>query len=240
MTRLFVATALGAAMFCAGPARAEIVIDDFLTDNFSEAFAAAPADANYFRVQNGAMAGGQRLWNLLLRGADNLGATVEIGDGSFRFHSDMGVGHRFDWYYGTPNALPLTLDLSGESTLRFQFLEAARGLNFNVLLYYRGEYDNYSQLGVNIAPHNTPFNVDFSFADFAAAIADPSRPADFSHVSHIYIVTQSGGYYAGGGESFAITSISAVPEAPGWALVLAGVAALAGLQRRRAATAELP
>ena len=120
-----------------------------------------------------------------------------------------------------------------ESALRFAFLNAPRGLNFNVLLYYRGDANNYSQLGLNLGPQAAPFNVDFSFADLAAVIADPTRPADFSRVSGIYIVTQSGGYTPGGGEGFVISSIAAVPEPESWALMLAGLGVVAAMLRRR-------
>ena len=157
----------------------------------------------------------------------------------FQYRSNLGVGHRFDWFYGDTyvgDDHRVDLNFSAEDTLRFSFGDAPRGLNFNVLLYYRGQIDNYSQLGVNIGPESGAFNVDFRLTDFAAAIADITRPADFSHVSGIYILTQSGGYFAGGGEGFRITSISAVsavPEPGNAAMALAGLAVLAGLQRRR-------
>jgi hypothetical protein len=232
-TRLALVAALGAAL--ALPAHAVVMIDDFSTGAFSGAFAAgpAPADPTYHRQQTGTMASGYRDWYLLVRGDPSLGALVDITPAGFDLRTNMGVGHRFDWFYGETyvgHDHSMLLDLSHENTLRFSFDEVERGLNFNVLVYFRHQINNYAQLGVNIAPTHGPVNVDFAFSDFVAA--DPSRPADFSQVSGIYIVTQSGGYYAGGGESFRMTSISAVPEVPSAALLLAGLPLLAWRRRR--------
>jgi hypothetical protein len=229
---------LSAVAFAAGaalPASAAVLVDDFSSGPASGLFAASPTDATYYREQLGAMAGGARQWYLLARGPADLGASVDVSSAGFDFHSDLGVGHRFDWSYGGQDH-PMNLDFTGENSLRFSFAQAPRGLNFNVLLYYRGQIDNYSQLGVNIGPETAPFNVDFKLSDFAAAIADGTRPADFSQVSGMYIVTQSGGYFAGGGEGFRMTNISAVtavPEAGTAALMLAGVAGLLMLRKRR-------
>jgi hypothetical protein len=109
----------------------------------------------------------------------------------------------------------MSLDLRKYNALRFSFLEVPRGLNFNVLLYFRGQADNYAQLSLNIGEHIAPFDVDFSFDSFRAKMAVPSRPADFSQLSGIYIVTQYGGWTAGGGEGFSVGTISAV-SLPRW------------------------
>jgi len=224
-----------AALASTLPAHAVVMVDDFSSGAFSGAFAAAPAphDPTYHRQQTGTMASGYRDWYLLVRGPEDLGALVDITPAGFDLRSNMGVGHRFDWFYGETYVgydHSMLLDFSHESTLRFGFAEVERGLNFNVLIYFRHQIDNYAQLGINIAPTSSPVNVDFQLADFVAA--DHTRPVDFSQVSGIYIVTQSGGYYAGGGESFRMTSISAVPEVPSGALLMAGLGAVGWAARR--------
>ncbi len=235
MRRLLCMAALALAL----PVRADVLVDDFSTGAFSGVFAAAPGGSSAGGEQAGSMAAGHRQWQLSLFGASGLGGLVDISPAGFEFRSNLGVGHRFDWFYGDTyvgHDHRLDLDFSHEQSLRFAFAEVQRGLNFNVLLYYDGQIDNYSQVGINIAPTSTPVNIDFSFAAIAAAIAVPSRPADLSHVSGIYIVTQSGGAVAGGGESFRMTSIStvsAVPESPSAALAAAGLIALWGLRRSR-------
>ena len=199
---------------------AQLAIDDFSTGRFSANYViAGPGDILDSQTQVGSMAGGERLWGLLLRGPPGLAGAVEIPgpSGGFKFTSDIGIGHRFDWSYGTTyvHYVPMSLDLSEYNALRFSFLEVPRGLNFNVLLYFRGQADNYAQLGVNIGPHTAPFDVDFSFDSFRARIAVPTRPADFSLLSGIYVVTQSGGWLPGGGEGFSVGAISAV-SLPRW------------------------
>ncbi|MFO0699252.1 MAG: RHS repeat-associated core domain-containing protein [Nitrospira sp.] len=196
---------------------AQLIIDDFTSGAFHSTYATRHGeDVINSHVQTGAMSSGQRNWQLLLRGETGQQAAVDIqGTSGFRFTSDMGVGHRFDWDYGGVQTAPLALDLHEYNALRFQFLEVPRGLNFNILLYFRGQLDNYAQLGVNILPHTKPFDLDFSFDRFRGAISFPTRPAQFSYVSRIYIVTQSGGYFADGGESFALRAISAV-SLPRW------------------------
>ncbi len=205
-----------AAVDNAGDSRpARFVVDDFSSGPFNNNYAlAGPAETVDSQVQAGTMASGQRYWALLLRGSPGAAAAIDIpgAAGGFQFSSDIGVGHRFDWSYGTTyiRHVPMSLDLHNHNALRLHFLEAPRGLNLNVLLYFRGQADNYAQLGTNIGPQATPFDVDFAFDSFRARIAVPARPADFSQVSGIYVVTQSGGWTAGGGEGFAIGSIAAV------------------------------
>lgn len=65
-------------------------------------------------------------------------------------------------------------------------------------------------------------------------MTDPSQ-ADFSQVSGLFLISQSGGYVTGGGEGFRLTSISAVPEASPAAMMAAGlgVIALLGAKTRR-------
>ena len=195
---------------------AQFVIDDFSSGPFQASYETrSGADVTDSQIETGTMRSGQRRWDLLLRGNSGLHAAVETqGAHGFRFTSDIGVAHRFDWHYGT-QAAPMSLDLRGYNALRLHFLAVPRGLNFNVLLYFRGQPDNYAQLGVNIVPHDAPFDLDFSFDSFRAVIADPSRPADFSQVSSIYIVTQSGGYVGNGGEGFTLAAVSAV-SLPRW------------------------
>jgi hypothetical protein len=219
-------------------ASAGVVVDDFSSGAFSSSFSATPAGNVVADQEAGTMAAGMRQWSLLLAGND-LGAQVDISAAGFDFRSALGVGHRFDWIYGETyvgHDHAMNLDFSSEDTLRFSFADAPRGLNFNVLLYFRDQVDNYAQLGVNLLPSAEPFNVDFRLSNFASAIADRNRPADFSRVSGIYIVTQSGGYFAGGGEGFRITRIealNAVPEPTGLILALTalGAAGLAGRRR---------
>jgi RHS repeat-associated protein len=193
---------------------ARFVIDDFSTGSFHRTYLTTPPDdAIYPETQTGSMAGGDRYYELLLRGAPNTNASVDISPaGGFNFTSDAGVGHRFDWNYGTTyiRYTPMSLDLSGYNAIRFHFDEVPRGLNFNVLVYFRGQVDNYACAATNIWPHTTPFDVQFGFDEIAAHIADRTRSADFAKVSGIYLVTQSGGVFAGGGESFALRAITAV------------------------------
>ncbi|CAH0353123.1 hypothetical protein AQB9606_03073 [Aquabacterium sp. CECT 9606] len=169
--------------------------------------------------QAGSMVGGERFLGMSLWGDAGKAASLDIASASnaFAFSSDVGAYHRFDWSYGTTyiRYTPISLDLGNYNALRFRFLSAPRGLNFNVLLYFRGQANNYAQLSLNIGPHADPFDVDFSFDSFRTKIADPTRPADFSLLSGIYIVTQSGGYVGDGGEGFGIGAISAV-SLPRW------------------------
>jgi MYXO-CTERM domain-containing protein len=217
------------------PAQALVTIDNFASGPFNAGYVSdASGRVSVGDVETGSMAGGVRDWSVALIGPAGLGATVDISPSGFAFHSETGLGHRFDWTYGSSYVThhAMNLDLSGEDRLHFQFAEAPLGLNFNVLLYYNGWVGNYSQLGLNIAPQTSPFGVDFRFADFATHMANSSSSADFAHVSGIYIVTQSGSSYTTGGEGFRITSISAVPEPASAAMALAGLGVLLGLRRR--------
>ncbi len=230
---LFLACALASSL--AMPAQSTVLIDDFASGPANLQLGVAPGGQFASASQAGTMASGHRQWTVGLYGPVSLGGSLDISPGGFTFREDPGVGHRFDWFYGATyigHDHPMHLDLSGEDRLRFSFADAPLGLNFNVLLYYRGEIDNYSQVGMNIGPHAGAFNIDLAFADFAARVAVPSRPADFADVSGIYIVTQSGGYVATGGEGFRMASISAVPEPSSALLALVG-AGLIALRRHR-------
>ena len=224
------AALIGAA---AGPAAATVIIDDFATGPARLGMSADPSGSESdLQVQSGMMAGGNRIWTLLLRGPEVLGGAVDISPLGFDLQTDLGVVHRLDLLYGdTRDGRPaMRLDLSGEDTLRFSFDAVPSGLNFNVLTYFRGEVDNYAQIGMNLLPTPGPIDLDFSFADIASRIADPSRPADFSWVSHIYVVTQSGGFVNTGGEGFRlaeISAVSAVPEPGAWMLLSVGMACVA-------------
>ena len=237
---LFLACALAASV--AVPAQSTVLVDDFSSGSASLQLGAAPIGQSVSAQQVGTMASGYRSWTIGLYGPASLGGSLDISPSGFTFREDLGVSHRFDWFYGATyigHDHPMHLDLSGEDRLRFSFADAPLGLNFNVLLYYRGEIDNYSQMSLNIAPHPGAFDVDFAFSDFAARIAIPARPADFSDVSGIYLVTQSGGYVGTGGEGFRMTSISAVPEPSSALLALAGVGVIALRRRRARATKAL-
>jgi hypothetical protein len=178
------------------PAQSSVVIDDFSTGSVQFQLTAAPAGDAVSGSQLGAMASGSRYAWLGLYGPTAKGGQLNISASGLDFREDLGATHRMELLYGTPNH-PMHLDLSGESHLRFAFADAPLGLNFNVLLYYRGEVGNYSQLGVNIAPHADAFNVDFAFTDFADAVQDKTRPADFSAISTIWVITQSGAFVNG-------------------------------------------
>jgi hypothetical protein len=97
---------------------------------------------------------------------------------------------------------PLALDLRSEDRIRINFAYNSAQLNFNILLY--NGITPYTQIGLNILAHDHPFSVDFVFADGAY----PSGPLDFSHIDLIYLQTQSTDH----GQSYALTSITAVPE----------------------------
>lgn len=234
---LLLSTALAVA---ASVANAEVTIDDFSSGAFSGLLAATPASATTFAQQAGTMASGSRQWSLWARGAEGTGALVDISPRGLELRSNTGVVHRTDWVWGETydgHDHPMDLDLSGESVLRFAFADVPRGLNFNVQLYYDHRIDNYSQLGINITPHEGPVNIDFSLADFVAHVADPAIGADLSHVTGLHMITQSGGYVGTGGEGFRLLSISAVPEpGPAWTMA-AGLLALAGMARRRSGDA---
>lgn len=235
---LFLACALASSL--AMPAQSTVLVDDFSSGAASAQLIAAPGGQFVSASQAGTMASGYRNWTIGLYGPASLGGSVDISPAGFDFREDLGAHHRFDWFYGATyvgHDHGMHLDLSGEDRLRFSFADAPLGLNFNVLLYYRGEINNYSQLGLNIGPHDGAFDVDFTFSDFAARIAVASRPADFADVSGIYLVTQSGGFVGTGGEGFRLTSISAVPEPSTALLALAGAGVIAW-RRRRAVTAR--
>lgn len=217
----------------AGPADATVVIDDFRTGPAKVALPASPQGEQAALLnQTGAMAGGHRTWTALLRGPELLGGSVDISPQGFTLQTDAGVYHRIDWLYGDTHdgRPPMRLDLSAADTLRFSFDAVPLGLNFNVLTYFRGEVDNLAQVGRNLLPTPGPVDLDFPFADIASRIADPGRPADFSQVSAIYIVTQSGGFVGTGGEGFrmsGISAVSAVPEPGTWILAVAGTLVVA-------------
>ncbi len=230
LKKLAAMSALAAALV-ATAAHAQVVIDNFASGALSEAFGAFPGDTTHYREQAGTMASGMRQWSLLVRGNPALGALVDVSSDGFRLQSNLGVSTRLDWFYGQTyvgHDHAMDLDLSAQQTLRFQFAEVERGLNFNVLMYFGNRIDDYGQLGVNILPSAGPVTVDFRLRDFVAA----SAFGDLSHVTGLYIVTQSGGAVAGGGEGFRLTSISALPESGGGMLLGAGLVAL-GLWRGR-------
>jgi hypothetical protein len=242
-TRLAGATAALAASavlaMMTGPAQATVVIDDFSSGRGGFDFVTNPGGTSHLQERDGSMASGHRQWVLQLNGPTGSTALVDIGNpagSGFRARGTPGVNHRFDWSYGATYAFgnhTMSLDLSAEDRLRVEFAALPDWLNFNVLVYYRNQVDNYSQVGFTVGPSAGPVTVDFLFSDFAAVIADPSRPADFSQVSGIYLVTQ-GPLGAGG---FTMASISAVPEPATAAMSLAGLALL--LARRRIVSRRL-
>ena len=217
-------------------AQALVVIDDFSSGPAALAMQAHqnPDAVSTLQEQAGSMASGIRDWSLLLRGAPASTGRIGIGPAGLVLRAVAGVAHRFDLYYGGITDHLMHLDLSQESTLRFSFADAPLGVSLVVLLYYRNEFDNYSEIGMNLPQHDGPFTADFSLADFAAHPANTARGADLTWVSHIHVITQSGAVTSFGGEGYRLTSISAVPEpasAPLWLVGAAGLAALRRLQQ---------
>ncbi len=235
--------ALGAAallLLPQSPAMAVVVIDDFSTGGFISTQGPLGFGTPGVNVQSGSMAGGQR-YVAFETDAGLTGSTapskvaVTTGDKRFTMETGSGIAQRTSVLYGlsAPGVVaPLALDLSGEDRLRIGFASNSAQLNFNILLY--NGITPYTQIGINILANANPFYVDFFFADGAY----PSGPIDFSHIDLIYLQTQSTEY----GQSFVLTSITAVPEPATLPMLGAGALLLAGLRLRSRAVlqARLP
>jgi len=216
--------AAGVAACCAAPA---IVIDDFTTGPVTHSM----TSGSVILQQLGSMAGGQR--DLLLTVLTNsvtqqlqqtIGSGMSITSSGTLLTARIGldydgvdaenpIGSTFN--AGLPGINP-SLDISGQTWLRFNFLANDRTLNLQAELTGSGT----STAAVSVAGNqDTPFTVDIPLADF-------NGTANFAtiHRMTFYFNTSPSG-------DFALGSIEVVPEPS--SLLAVGVGMMLLLRRRK-------
>jgi hypothetical protein len=210
---------LFALLVCsAASLRAAVVIDDFTTGPHVANVFSFSSSASDNNTQSGAMLGGSRetAFGVFAAGSPPIFGHLDVGSGSVFLTTIAGTTHRLDMVYA-----PAGADLSAEDRFRFHFLFNSATLNFNVVVF---SASGHSQLGLNIPAQNAPFDVDFHFADFVAGSG--TSFAKFAAIDFIDVIFQTG--TAGGGQSFLLASIAAVPE-PASAIALAAGLLLLGM-----------
>ena len=251
------AALLAGVLIGAGPAHAvALVLDDFSSPEPAVTGTPTGTGAQFFERTFGTFAGVSSQvrevnYNLF---SDPLSSGVDtrLGSGSAGIDAGAGAHGEYLFRYGAftrpddPNiGGPLMgLDLTAFNTFRAEFSAVEQGtLNLNVVLYTSAPYmlpDNtplyYLQSGINFGPDTAggPMVADL-FLNHLNPHAAPYAPYfNFSQVDGIvFLIDRSGGSEGNAYTLDTLLFAQAVPEPAEYMLMLAGLALLAGVARRR-------
>jgi hypothetical protein len=209
----------------AAPAQAqtELVIDDFRTGAYSEAFVDHPAFVPKYQI-GGTIRGGVRQTSLVVTQPDphldqwtsvqirRDGPLVISGGYKSYFGLLLGYGYTATGGYG---GLNLNLDPHDPDSLcpgcdhfRIDFDGSDSEMGYAMEVY-----DNNGNIALlnatqSLKDESVPFPRDFPFAEFKG---DPAHPIDWKHIDFVFVLFQTGNVL--GGHDFAVTKITAVPPA---------------------------
>jgi len=195
--------ALGMARVAAAQ---NLTLDDFSSGPYKKRLAGGQDVA----TQAGTMIGGDRLTVFSVcqakpcglqnpfgqAGAFQIRAKTKFAPPALIYSAGYKVFPRLDVEYGANT--PLQLDLSRYDRLRITFDGSDLVVNFNIVVFTPS---GYRQTGCNLDPSLVPVSIDFPLADFQGK-------ADFSNVSAIDVIFQSGS--AVGANDWAVTSFEAI------------------------------
>lgn len=218
---------------------APLLLDDFTAS--SPAFSTTVTGTNtaFSRDFTPTVSGGVRESTYhLYTNPGNSSVDVSVGGGSAAVSAGTGALGELLFFYGAftrPTGNPtiggplMGLDLSAYNAIQFNFISVNQALNINYELYSSnpGAGLYYNSAGVNVAP-GSPGSALSVLIPFSASAFD------FSQVDGVTLLIDRSGSSLG--NAYELDSVrfvtAAVPEPQTWALLLAGVMAMAVVMRQ--------